>query len=134
MVFDVQLVAQFLSLVWTICINGIKLVVFIPYFILYNAFISLGFLSNGAKNSTQASIPDDAVFYRATVVHKRTVPVVHRFQYPVRVSLIDLDQPPEWWRTRKVEQNDNMTAEEARKLAGTKGTSGQVSIVRLILE
>eukprot|EP00890_Picochlorum_soloecismus_P000484 jgi/Picsp_1/1436/NSC_04915-R1_protein len=121
MVFDLQLVAQFLSLLWNFCFNSIKLVILIPYFIIYNALISLGLSSNGAVISTQASTPDDVVFYRATVVHKRTVPVVHRFQYPVRVALIDLDRPPEWWRTRKEKQNDNISAEEARKLAGTQG-------------
>lgn len=101
--------------------------IFLPYFVIYNALISIGLSSKGAVLSTQASISEDAVFYRATVVHKRTVPVVHRFQYPVRVALIDLDRPPEWWLTRKVKQNDNLTADEARKLAGTKGTLGLMS-------
>lgn len=39
-------------------------------------------------------------------------------RYPVRMALIDLDAPPSWWSSGA---NDNLTADEARALAGTKG-------------
>lgn len=34
------------------------------------------------------------------------------------MAVVDLDNPPSWWRRAK---NENMTAAEARRLAGTAG-------------
>lgn len=41
-------------------------------------------------------------------------------RYSVRMAVVDLDAPPSWWSCKA---NDNLTAEDARALAGTKGGS-----------
>ena len=44
--------------------------------------------------------------------------LLQTYRYPVRMALIDLDDPPEWWNSRN---SDFLTAQEARDLVSTKG-------------
>lgn len=60
----------------------------------------------------------DACFYEGTVMHSRKQPKQHRFSYKVRMAVVDLDNTPSWWQRSK---NENMSAAEARRLAGTTG-------------
>lgn len=59
-----------------------------------------------------------ARFYEGVVKHLRKQPKEHRFSYQVRMAVVDLDNAPSWWKRSK---NENMTAAEARRLAGTAG-------------
>lgn len=59
-----------------------------------------------------------AVFYEGTVMHSRKQPKEHKFTYQVRMAVVDLDNAPSWWKRAEA---DNMSAGEARRLAGTNG-------------
>jgi DUF1365 family protein len=52
------------------------------------------------------------------VTHVRRKPVRHAFGYDVRLALLDLDSPPRWF---SAQQNDHLTADQARAAAGTTG-------------
>ncbi|KAK9908354.1 hypothetical protein WJX75_006503 [Coccomyxa subellipsoidea] len=68
-----------------------------------------------------ASVPvqDSCIFYEGTVYHIRRRPIHNSFRYPVRMAVVDLDSPPDWWHEQA---GDHMTADEARAFAGTDGS------------
>lgn len=51
-------------------------------------------------------------------------------RYSVRMALIDLQQPPQWFK--KHQAADHMTAAEAQRFAGTDGEQGCEPLFRLI--
>lgn len=50
--------------------------------------------------------------------HHRRKPVKNKFSYPVRMAVVNLDNPPAWFDT---DVDDHLSADQARALAGTKG-------------
>jgi hypothetical protein len=71
---------------------------------------------DGAAASTLPLEP--VVFYEGTVTHVRSRPVENSFNYNVRMAVVNLDDPPTWFRPSR---NENLSAGEARALAGTEG-------------
>ena len=102
------------------------------------------------------SVTNGCVFYEGSVYHLREFPVHNSFRckalpymlpyksaalskalthvpllnhrYPVRVALIDLDNPPGWWHPG--EQDTHFSAAQAREIAGTEGVHLTVSRCR----
>jgi len=58
------------------------------------------------------------VFFEGEVAHTRRRPVRNAFRYPVRMAVVDLDDPPAWWRRTA---KDHLSADEARAFGGTAG-------------
>jgi DUF1365 family protein len=112
----IQLAAQGLSLLATFVIAIFRAIVYIPYALLH---ISV----RAVCPSSWFSPPRGASFYRGVVLHSRRRPRKNAFTYPVRMAVIDLDEPPRWF---DVSSADLLTAAAARRLAGT---SGPVSVL-----
>ncbi|XP_021834198.1 uncharacterized protein LOC110773990 isoform X2 [Prunus avium] len=64
--------------------------------------------------SSRAASSSSVSLYGGTVWHERRRPVHHSFRYDVRYALIDLDHQPQGLP-------DHLSAEEARRIAGTNG-------------
>eukprot|EP00242_Pyramimonas_sp_CCMP2087_P011267 CAMPEP_0198215568 /NCGR_PEP_ID=MMETSP1445-20131203/50894_1 /TAXON_ID=36898 /ORGANISM="Pyramimonas sp., Strain CCMP2087" /LENGTH=257 /DNA_ID=CAMNT_0043891361 /DNA_START=124 /DNA_END=894 /DNA_ORIENTATION=+ len=67
---------------------------------------------------------ESCTYYRGNVVHVRQKPVKHQFKYDVRYVVLDLENPPLWFNR----QSDHLTADAARRVAGT---DGQVRLLTL---
>ncbi|KAL4448927.1 hypothetical protein ABPG77_007644 [Micractinium sp. CCAP 211/92] len=105
------LVAQALALVHTAVVATWSAALYLPIALVSAA---LRMLLPGCDGRCDGH----ARFYEGTVMHSRKQPKEHRFTYQVRMAVVDLDIAPSWWRRTKT---DNMTAAEARRLAGTAG-------------
>jgi len=57
-------------------------------------------------------------FYEGVVTHTRSHEGTHAFKYPVRMAVVDLDNPPHWWCSEPVAR---LSADAARVAAGTDG-------------
>lgn len=57
-------------------------------------------------------------YYEGEVMHARRKPAENKFRYAVRMAVLDLDDPPSWYDGAR---EDHLTADEARKFAGTDG-------------
>eukprot|EP01025_Chloroclados_australasicus_P002819 TRINITY_DN10644_c0_g1_i1.p1 TRINITY_DN10644_c0_g1~~TRINITY_DN10644_c0_g1_i1.p1 ORF type:complete len:286 (+),score=16.48 TRINITY_DN10644_c0_g1_i1:70-927(+) len=57
-------------------------------------------------------------FYEGVVFHSRRKPVENRFEYEVRMAVINLDDPPTWFKNQS---KDHFSADEARQMTGTAG-------------
>jgi len=76
-------------------------------------------LASGKKTAESSDDVASCLFYEGIVTHIRKAPVQHKFKYRVRTALINLDSAPSWFQAQAF---DHMTAEQARKFAGTDGT------------
>lgn len=61
----------------------------------------------------------DIELYEGTVVHARARPVSHRFSYPVRMALVNLDRLPAWFARSSAP--DHLSADRVRELSQTDG-------------
>eukprot|EP00210_Caulerpa_lentillifera_P001883 g1812.t1 len=68
--------------------------------------------------SRRSELETGCVFYEGHIVHIRRHPVFHEFTYPLRLALVDLDEPPNWFLGQSA---DHWTSEECRRKAGTDG-------------
>ena len=111
---NVEIFYQLLSLVWTFVSASANVVILLPYVVLVNStrFLPLGSRKRGFEKN------DSSWMYCSRVHHSRNKPVNHAFSYDVRIALINLDNPPEWYDARA---NDTMTGCQARDVAKTKG-------------
>ena len=77
-----------------------------------------GALLRAALRGGRAGAPGGAgaVFFEGWVFHSRRSPARHSFRLPLRLALVDLDAPPDWWDGR-----GHFTAAQARAFAGTDG-------------
>jgi DUF1365 family protein len=105
------LIAQAGALLWTLFASLLRVAAHLP-------FALAGIAWRAATGRPAAEGPGRAVFYVGTVAHARRRPKAHSFSYPVRMAVVDLDAPPDWWRRGP---SDSMTAAEARAAAGTAG-------------
>ncbi|WZN64626.1 DUF1365 domain-containing protein [Chloropicon roscoffensis] len=105
-------VLQFLSLLWFVSRNAVAL---LPTVALDLARLLLD------KGPRDAAEEKSAVFYEGHVEHARSLPVKNRFKYDVRVCLINLDNPPAWWRTPSNEGETSLRADQVRARCGTAG-------------
>ena len=105
-IMDVAIIHQFLSLVWTFLSAISNVLVCLPYY----ALLTLQRRKTARTGSSW--------MFCARVHHSRNKPVKHAFSYNVRIALIDLEDPPDWYDG---DANDTMTGCQARDLANTKG-------------
>lgn len=66
-------------------------------------------------STTAPASADSVTLYEGIVWHQRRRPVHHSFRYAVRYALIDLDRSPS-------PPSGHLSAEDARRVAGTSGT------------
>lgn len=109
-------VLQFLSLLWFVSRNAVAL---LPTVALDLSRLLL--VRGGDKDPRDATEEKSAVFYEGHVEHARSLPVKNRFKYDVRVCLINLDNPPAWWRTPSNEGETSLRADQVRARCGTAG-------------
>jgi len=62
----------------------------------------------------------DVRFYTGVVRHSRLAPTRREFAYDLRLAIVDLDRPPEWF-ARSGQGRDHLSANDARARAGTSG-------------
>eukprot|EP00878_Enallax_costatus_P024533 GHUV01026186.1.p1 GENE.GHUV01026186.1~~GHUV01026186.1.p1 ORF type:complete len:306 (+),score=57.17 GHUV01026186.1:617-1534(+) len=74
-----------------------------------------------ANACKQSSLQPEAgcTYYEGKVMHVRRRPVENSFEYRVRMVLVDLQRPPEWFIQHQAAEH--MTAAEAQQFAGTDG-------------
>ncbi|GLC77762.1 hypothetical protein PLESTB_000958100 [Pleodorina starrii] len=107
---DWLLFAQALNLIGCNIYYTILAILSLPSLLLY--YVGL------RKGKGEDDAPNSATFYEGQVLHIRRAPVHNQFRYAVRMAVLDLDNPPSWF---KFQAKDHMTADEARKFAGTRG-------------
>ncbi|CAE7221073.1 unnamed protein product [Symbiodinium pilosum] len=63
-------------------------------------------------------------FFEGHVTHTRSHEASHAFKYPVRMALVDLDTPPDWWKEEPIPR---LSAKEVREALGV--TSSRVRVL-----
>ncbi|GIM09445.1 hypothetical protein Vretimale_13297 [Volvox reticuliferus] len=107
---DWLLVAQALNLIGCNIYYVTLAILSLPSLVLYYLGLRTG---KGADDA-----PSSATFYEGQVLHIRKAPARNQFRYAARMAVLDLDAPPSWFKSQA---KDHMTADEARKFAGTSG-------------
>lgn len=120
----IQLLCQAGSLLFLFASNCIYILLTFPYFLLVNLAESVLHRFHDPRSPGQYSLfsklggPASAnltlepvVFYEGVVTHVRRAPVKNEFKYNVRMAVVNLDNPPTWF---KPSRNENMTAQEVR--------------------
>jgi len=66
---------------------------------------------------------DRVTFYEGVVEHVRTKPVENAFKYKVRLCLVNLDNPPQWWldSTTTNQSDISLTSNQVRERCKTGG-------------
>ncbi|KAG2502138.1 hypothetical protein HYH03_000626 [Edaphochlamys debaryana] len=104
---DWVLVAQAFALLGCIAWHSFFALLSLPSALLH----VLGILKSSEEDKS-------CTFYEGKVLHIRRAPAHNEFRYAVRMAVLDLEAPPSWF---KAQAADHMTADEARKFAGTTG-------------
>lgn len=64
---------------------------------------------------------DSVVFYEGVVEHVRSKPVKNAFKYEVRLCMVNLDNPPDWWERSPNKGQISLTPDSVRETCGTRG-------------
>ncbi|GMH32836.1 hypothetical protein BSKO_00670 [Bryopsis sp. KO-2023] len=107
---DKVLLQQGLSLLGGLLWETLRLAVEVPAALFWCAASSLGFKPDTASGK--------CYFYEGSVFHVRRAPKENSFAYPVRMSIVDLDDPPPWW---KLQSKHHWNADQVRAKAKTDG-------------
>lgn len=105
-----QLLCQALALLWTLIYSVFRVALELPFWIAKNIILH--------SRGSDCTVNQDAGrcwFYEGIVTHARKRPAVNKFAHPVRMAVVNLDDPPEWWANQA---GDHMTADGARHFAG----------------
>lgn len=110
---NVVLICQAAALFYNVILSSVRLLLSLPYALLCCCVATV------SKPQHDDGNPGQCTFYEGVVEHVRRRPVHHAFRYPVRMAVVSLDDPPQWFRH---EASDHMTAADARQMAGTTGS------------
>lgn len=108
---DRVLLHQGLSLLGCLLWETLRLVLELPAALFWCALSSLGHKPDLSCGK--------CTFYEGSVFHVRRAPKQNSFTYPIRMAIVDLDDPPPWWQYQAQHHWD---ADQVRTRANTDGS------------
>ncbi|CAK9199913.1 unnamed protein product [Sphagnum troendelagicum] len=114
----VQLCSLTFTLVSTVALSLLRSIYLAPRLVFNFFCCHKAPTSSSAENllDNRAAQDHHVQMYEGKVWHERKKPLVHKFEYPVRYALINLDKPPSWFSALH-----HISASEARHIASTSG-------------
>lgn len=122
---NAQLACQAIALLLGIAWNILRMVLELPYWLLKNALLALRGGAPGAERR-RSRAKGRCWFYEGMVTHARRAPATNKFAYPVRMAVVDLDDPPAWWAAQA---HDHLTANAARRFAGARPLAAYLAAI-----